>query len=226
MKKYIIAIDGPAGSGKSTIAKFLANELGFLYIDSGAMYRAVTLYMLERRLLKLADKKLKKHLQKIKIDFREVRGKGQGGRVCLGNKDVTSKIRSSSVSKYVSEVSALKIVREEMVKRQKEFGKHESIVMDGRDIGTQVFPHANLKIYLTAAVAERARRRKKDMKKLGEDDSLSELIRQIYARDAYDSTRKISPLAKAQDAIVVDSTELSVKGVLNKISLFVPHIKR
>ncbi|MBI1858621.1 MAG: (d)CMP kinase [Candidatus Melainabacteria bacterium] len=219
MKKYIIAIDGPAGSGKSTIAKFLANELGFLYIDSGAMYRAVTLYMLERRLLKLVDKKLKKHLQKIKIGF-------DNKLVYLGNEDVTDKIRSSQVNKYVSEVSARKVVRKEMVKRQKEFGKHESIVMDGRDIGTQVFPHANLKIYLTASVEERARRRKKDMKKLGEDDSLSELIRQIYARDAYDSTRKISPLAKAQDAIVLDSTELSIRDVLKKIGLFVPYIKR
>ncbi|MBI3309534.1 MAG: (d)CMP kinase [Candidatus Melainabacteria bacterium] len=219
MKKYIIAIDGPAGSGKSTIAKFLANELGFLYIDSGAMYRAVTLYMLERRLFKLVDKKLKKHLQKIKIGF-------DNKLVYLGNEDVTDKIRSSQVNKYVSEVSARKVVRKEMVKRQKEFGKHESIVMDGRDIGTQVFPHANLKIYLTASVEERARRRKKDMKKLGEDDSLSELIRQIYARDAYDSTRKISPLAKAQDAIVLDSTELSIRDVLKKIGLFVPYIKR
>ena len=159
---YQIAIDGPAGSGKSTIAKLLAKQFSFLYIDSGAMYRAITLYMINKKLLKKTSDELKKYLKKIKIIFKITHDKQH---VFLNDADVTHKIRSSEVNKSVSEVSSKKVIRQEMVKRQKEFAINNSIVMDGRDIGTNVFCDADLKIYLTASAKERARRRKKDLKK-------------------------------------------------------------
>jgi len=215
--KYKIAIDGPAGAGKSTIAKLLAKKLGFIYIDSGAMYRAVTLYMLRKELLKLGEKILLKNLKKLQIQF-----KNNGQTILLNNKNVSKNIRSSNVNKYVSEVSAMRVVRKEMVKRQKEFGRTTSVVMDGRDIGTVVFKDANLKVYLTASVEERAIRRKKDFKKLGENLTLDDLKKNIQARDDYDSFRKISPLSKAHDAIIIDTSKLTVDQVLNKIMLLVP----
>ncbi len=219
MKPYIIAIDGPAGSGKSTIAQLIAKNLNFLYIDSGAMYRAVTLYLIKKKLLKLPDKKLKQHLKNLKISFFKKAGKQL---VYLNNKDVSKKIRSTEVSKLVSEVSAKKIVREELVKRQQQFGFNNSIVMDGRDIGTAVFKDANLKIYLTASSYIRAKRRRKDLEQIAEKVDLKKLIKQIQDRDNYDSSRDMSPLCKPQDAIVIDSTKLSINQVLERINYFLP----
>lgn len=220
MKRYYqIAIDGPAGAGKSTVAQILAKKLGFIYIDSGAMYRAVTLYLIENKLIDLPVSKLKKHVKKIKIDFTN---KKNHQLIYLNKKNVSTSIRSSSVNKLVSEVSSKKVVREEMVKRQKDFAKYSSVVMDGRDIGTNVFKDANLKIYLTASSFIRAKRRKKDLKKLSESVSIKSLVKQINERDNYDSSRKISPLVKAQDAIVIDSSNLTIVDVLNKITVFLP----
>ena len=216
---YQIAIDGPAGSGKSTIAKLMAKRLGFLYIDSGAMYRAVTLYLLKNNLLKKSEHELKKHLKKIKINFLTKKEKQL---IFLNNKNVTKKIRTQRVNNLVSEVSAKKIIRQEMVKRQKQFAMKSSIVMDGRDIGTTVFPDANLKIYLTASAYIRAKRRRKDLRKIAESISMKELIKQILSRDNYDSSRAVSPLCKAQDAVVIDSTDITVEKVLEKISTFLP----
>ena len=216
---YQIAIDGPAGAGKSTVAKLLAKDIKFLYIDSGAMYRAVTLYFIQNNLMHKSEAILKQHLKKIKIDFLN---KKNHQIIYLNKKDVTGSIRSSSVNKFVSEVSSKKVVREEMVKRQKDFAKHNLVVMDGRDIGTNVFKDANLKIYLTASSLVRAKRRKKDLEKLSESVSIKNLIKQINDRDNYDSSRKISPLVKAQDAIVIDSSDLTVSSILNKISMFLP----
>ena len=210
LKNYQIAIDGPAGSGKSTIAKLLAKKLGFLYIDSGAMYRAVTLYLIKNNLLNKSEKIISTHLKKIKINFKE------------NNKDVSKQIRSSLVNKNVSEVSSKRNIRKEMVKRQREIAKNCSVVMDGRDIGTTVFPQAGLKIYLTASPYVRAVRRKKDLEKLSEKISIKELIQQIQNRDNLDSSRAISPLSKAQDAIVIDSTNLTIDSVLNQINQFFP----
>src|SRR3989338_2793438 len=140
MKKYYqIAIDGPAGAGKSTVAQILAKRLGFIYIDSGAMYRAVTLYLIENKLIDLPVSRLKKHVKKIKIDFISEKNHQL---IYLNKKNVSKSIRSSSVNKLVSEVSSKKVVREEMVRRQKEFAKYNSVVMDGRDIGTNVFKDA------------------------------------------------------------------------------------
>lgn len=216
---YQIAIDGPAGSGKSTIAKLLTRELGFLYIDSGAMYRAVTLYLTEKNLLNKSEKIIKNHLKKIKINFRENKN---GQAVILNNKDISKKIRSQIVNKSVSEVSVKKNIRQEMVKRQKKLAKDQFIVMDGRDIGTTVLPNAELKIYLTASPYIRAVRRKKDLTKLSEKISTTELIKQIQKRDNTDSSRTVSPLSKAHDAIVIDSTNLTISDVLKQISLLLP----
>lgn len=218
-QKYQIAIDGPAGSGKSTVAKLIAEMLGFLYIDSGAMYRAVTLYLIKKKLIDV--KELSKDLKKINIQFLN---KNKKQLVLLNGKNVTKEIRSSVVNRLVSEVSSKKIIRQEMVKRQKEFAINNSVVMDGRDIGTNVFCDADLKIYLTASASERARRRKKDLKRIGENTSLKDLIKEIQSRDNYDSTRSISPLCKAQDAVVIDSTDLNIGRVLNQINIFLPNI--
>ena len=218
-QKYQIAIDGPAGSGKSTVAKLIAEMLGFLYIDSGAMYRAVTLYLIKKKLIDV--KELSKDLKKINIQFLN---KNKKQLVLLNGKNVTKEIRSSVVNRLVSEVSSKKIIRQEMVKRQKEFAINNSVVMDGRDIGTNVFCDADLKIYLTASASERARRRKKDLKRIGENTSLKDLIKEIQDRDNYDSTRSISPLCKAQDAVVIYSTDLNIDGVLNQINIFLPII--
>ena len=218
-KNHQIAIDGPAGSGKSTIAKLLARKLKCLYIDSGAMYRAVTLYMIENNLLNKSENIITRHLKKIKITFRKNK-KEQA--VLLNNKDVSKKIRSLIVNKEVSKVSSKKNVREELVKRQREIAKNQFIVMDGRDIGTTVFPEADLKIYLTASPYIRAIRRKKDLENLSERISTNALIKQIQRRDDLDSSRMISPLSKAQDAIVIDTTNLTISNVLKLINSFLP----
>ena len=221
MKKfYQIAIDGPAGSGKSTIAKLIAKNLGFTYIDSGAMYRAVTLFLIKKKLLNKSDIGLSKSLKQIKINFLTKKNQEL---VFLNNKNVTDEIRKKKVSQLVSEVSSRKVVRKEMVRRQKEYGLKGSVVMDGRDIGTNVFSGANLKIYLTASSIIRAKRRKKDLEKLREKVRISELVKQIQDRDNYDSSRTISPLSKAQDAIVIDTGNLSIKEVLERIAYFLPN---
>lgn len=218
-RNYQIAIDGPAGSGKSTIAKLLAKKLGFLYIDSGAMYRAVTLYLTEKNFLTQSDNIITKHLKKITINFKENQNTQS---VILNNKDVSRKIRSQVINKNVSEISSKRNVRREMVKRQREIAQNISVVMDGRDIGTTVFPNANLKIYLTASSYIRAIRRKKDLEKLFEKITVAELVKEIQRRDNFDSSRKISPLLKAHDAIVIDSTDLTIDNLLEQIILFLP----
>lgn len=216
---YIVAIDGPAGSGKSTIAKLLAKKSRFLYIDSGAMYRAVTLYMIRKNLLACNESKIKANLKKIKIKFVNFKGNQI---IYLAGKNVTKAIRSSVVNKLVSEIANKSVIREEMVKQQRQYGFKNSIVMDGRDIGTNVFKDANLKIYLTASALIRAKRRLKDMAKLGEKVSLQQVRTQIINRDNYDSSRNLSPLCKSQDAVVIDSSNLSIQEVLEQIYLFLP----
>lgn len=217
-KTYKIAIDGPAGAGKSTIAKILAESLNFLYIDSGAMYRAVTLFLLKNKLLNRSEKEIGNNIKKIKIEFKS---KGKKQTVYLNDKNVTKEIRFKEITQNVSKVSAMKCVREEMVKRQQSFGKNSSIVMDGRDIGTAVFKSADLKIYLTASAKTRAERRKKDLDKLHEKSSIGYLIKDINRRDYLDSSREISPLSKANDSIVIDSSKLNIGEVVEKIKVFI-----
>ncbi len=217
---YQITIDGPAGSGKSTIAKLLAQKLSYIYIDSGAMYRATTLYFIKNNLLNKSEKAINAHLKKIKIRFKKNRNNYS---VILNNKDVSKEIRTALVNQNVSEVSSKKTIRTELVKRQREIAANCPVVMDGRDIGTTVFPDANLKIYLTASVYIRVNRRRKDLLELSETVSIKELIKQIQQRDNLDSSRKISPLSKAQDAIVIDTSGLTINNVLEEINLFLPN---
>lgn len=206
MKKIIIAIDGPAGSGKSTTARLLAEKLGYVYIDTGAMYRAVTLYWLERE-LPLQDQIVCNLLKEITISFQNVDGIM---RIFLNGLDVTEKIRLPEVTNFVSPISAIKCVREFLVSEQQKLGANGGVVMDGRDIGTVVFPNAELKIYLVASVEERVRRRLLELKQKGIEITPEEVRRQIVERDRIDSTRQHSPLRKAQDAIEVDTTNLTI----------------
>ena len=193
MKKIIIAIDGPAGAGKSTIAKKVAASLGYAYIDTGAMYRAVTLSCLTAG-LSLTESAATQMAQGIKISFRYEDGRNQ---VYLNDHEVTDAIRSLEVSRNVSQVSAYGGVRTAMVAQQRKMGKNGGIVMDGRDIGTVVFPHAQLKVFLTASVEE--------------------LKKRISERDRLDETRAISPLKKANDAVLIDSTQMSIQEVTETI---------
>ena len=197
----IIAIDGPAGAGKSTISKLIANRLGIMYIDTGAMYRAVTYYFLQND-VKFDDKdEIKSSLDKIDIDF-------DGDKVYLCNQDVTSQIRSKIVNENVSDVSAIDVVREKMVDMQRLMSKKKSVLLDGRDIGTVVFPSADYKFYLTASVDVRAKRRYLEEQNKGNINiSIEEIKKSIENRDYIDSNRKITPLKKADDAVEIDTSD-------------------
>ncbi len=217
-KNIVIAIDGPAGAGKSTIAKIIAKTLGILYIDSGAMYRAATYYLIKENLIKTSEEKIKSALKKIEIIFKFT---NKEQHIFLNKKDVTSKIRTQEINKNVSYVASLSCVRKKLVEMQKNLGKNNSLIMDGRDIGTEVFKNANLKIYLTASSNERAKRRKKELDLTSEKISLNELIKDINRRDNLDSSRKLSPLSKANDAIVIDCTQMNIEEVVESILFFV-----
>lgn len=209
----IIAIDGPAGSGKSTTAKLLAQRLGYKYIDTGAMYRAVTLHWL-RKNLPLDENVVCNLLPAITIDFHYVNG---SLRTFLNGEDVSEEIRLPEVTKFVSPISTYKCVREFLVAQQRKIGSEGGIVMDGRDIGTVVFPNAELKVYLIASVDERTRRRLLELQQKGVDISPEEVRKQIVERDIIDSTREHSPLRKATDAIEIDTTNLTIEEQVEKI---------
>jgi cytidylate kinase len=213
LKQLIIAIDGPAGAGKSTVAKKVAARLGYAYIDTGAMYRAVTNEYLKSG-KPFSDSFVTGLAEQIHITF----AYGQGiNHVYVNGEEVTEAIRSLPVSRNVSAVSAVEGVRTAMVAQQREIGSKGGVVMDGRDIGTVVFPHADLKVFLTASVEERARRRYLELKQKGEDVSLEDLKKRIAERDHLDETRAISPLKCADDAYFLDSTNLSIEEVTDKI---------
>ncbi|HCM88674.1 MULTISPECIES: (d)CMP kinase [Vagococcus] len=215
MKKSIqIAIDGPASAGKSTVAKILAKKRGFIYCDTGAMYRALTLAALENKVDLDSEKELSELLSRIVIDFKQ---KNDGQHVYLNQKDVTNEIRVNEVTNAVSKVSAYKTIREEMVNRQQEITSSNSIVMDGRDIGTVVLPNADLKMFLVASVEERAERRYKENLSKGIKTDFEILKKEIADRDHYDSNRKNSPLVQAQDAILVDTSGLTIQEVVQEI---------
>lgn len=210
-----IAIDGPAGAGKSTIAQLVAKHLGLRYVDTGAMYRAVTLEAL-RRGVDTADEE---GLVRVatSIDLNIVFQGEQGNLVYLNGEDVTGLIRQPDVTAHVSEVSKHKKVREFIVALQDQIGRQGSVVMDGRDIGTVVMPDADWKIFLQATVEERAKRRASELEQRGLSVDLEELREQIRRRDHLDSTRENSPLRKADDAMEVDTTSLSVAEVVHKL---------
>lgn len=215
MKKINIAIDGYSSCGKSTLAKGLAKALGYTYIDSGAMYRAVALYALRHGWMNetsIDEEALKKHLHEIHISFEP---NSQGGQdIYLNGENIEKEIRSLEVANAASRVSTLKFVREELVRRQQQMGKDKGVVMDGRDIGTVVFPDAELKIFLTASPEIRAQRRFDEMKSKGENPSYEEVLSNVRERDYRDTNRSESPLRKADDAIELDNSNLSIEGQL------------
>lgn len=203
----IVAIDGPAASGKSTSAKLLAKELGFLYLDTGAMYRCVSWAVIKDEIDLSNDRQLLNFLKIFKIDLKNT---GNRSSFYVNNKDVTDLIRKSNISQRVSEVSAIPDIRDFMVDIQRNYAKSENCVMEGRDIGTVVFPKAEVKFFIIASDEVRAKRRKLELESLGEKKSLSELIDEIRRRDDFDSNRGHSPLKKAFDAIEIDTTDLSI----------------
>ena len=213
-KQIQIAIDGPAAAGKSTIAKKTAELLGYTYIDTGAMYRAITYKAIQLNIDLQDGKKLTSLLNDTKI---ELKPSAKGQLVYLDGEEVTDPIRSKEVTAAVSIVAAHADLREEMVRRQLEMGKDGSIVMDGRDIGTHVLTNAELKIFMSASVEERAKRRFLENQKRGISSSLEELIEEIALRDKLDSEREASPLIQAEDAIFIDTTFLSIEEVSEKI---------
>lgn len=211
---FIVAIDGPAGVGKGTIANLVAEKFGFLNVDTGAMYRSVTLAMLRQNIGIDEEEKIEKLLSEITIELKEENGKEI---VLLNGEDVSEAIRSKEVNAFISGVSALKIVRSKMVVLQRKLAEGQKVVMEGRDIGSTVFPNADVKIYLDATVEERANRRLRQNKEKGIEMSYEEVLESVKKRDLIDSTREVSPLRKADDAILIDCTELSQDELSNKV---------
>jgi cytidylate kinase len=206
MKKIVVAIDGHSSCGKSTLAKALAKELTYIYVDSGAMYRACTLYFLDNNVdIKDIDA-VQSALQHIHISFQV---NEQGNQTYLNGQNVEEEIRGMRVSQNVSAVAAIPEVRRAMVKIQHKLGEEKGVVMDGRDIGTVVFPNAELKIFLTASIKERTRRRYEELKVKNPDITQEEVQQNLQHRDHIDSTRADSPLKQAEDAVLIDNTKLS-----------------
>ena len=211
-KNIVVAIDGYSSCGKSTLAKALAKKLHFIYIDSGAMYRAVTLYFLRNSIDLENESQVKNALEEIDLNFHS---KDYNSHILLNGEDVSDEIRQMHISENVSAVSAIKEVRAAMVKQQQKMGKSKNIVMDGRDIGTTVFPHAQIKLFMTADPKIRAERRYKELIAKGEKVTLEEIFENLAHRDYLDTTRKESPLTRAEDAIILDNTELTETDQLN-----------
>lgn len=208
MKKIVIAIDGFSSCGKSTMAKALARSINYLYFDSGAMYRAVALYCLQNGLIengKIDTEKLHANLGNIKITF-AADPETKNSNTLLNGTNVEHEIRSMEVSKMVSQVAALDFVRTEMVAQQRHMGLQKGIVMDGRDIGTTVFPDAELKIFVTASAEVRAQRRYDELKARGDNPNFEEILENVQQRDHLDQTREVSPLKKADDALLLDNS--------------------
>ena len=212
MKKITIAIDGHSSCGKSTMAKDLARRIGYVYIDTGAMYRAVTLFAMRHNLIangQVNAAKLQEEMGNIHISLR-LNPETQRPDTYLNGECVEREIRTMEVSRHVSLIAALPFVRSAMVEMQREMGKEKGVVMDGRDIGTVVFPHAELKIFVTASAEVRAQRRYDELTAKGEKCNYEEILENVKERDRIDSTREISPLRQAEDAIVLDNTHMTI----------------
>ena len=210
----IIAIDGPAASGKSTTAIGVAKCLGITYLDTGAMYRAVTFGLIENDIKFEDSSELDNYLKQIKLKLSETK---TGVILNLDGRNISKEIRSSKVTENVSEVSALKSVRDSMVLIQRKMAKKNDCILEGRDIGTVVFPDADFKFFLIADENVRAKRRQNDLKKMGEQKSIDNVTRDIIKRDYKDSTRKHSPLIKSENAIIIDTSNLGINKVIDKI---------
>ncbi|MEN8789120.1 MAG: (d)CMP kinase [Flavobacteriaceae bacterium] len=219
MSKITIAIDGFSSTGKSTVARQLANALEYIYVDSGAMYRAVTLYAIRNELFDEADPALKRlvaQLPEIHLSFVFDPELG-ASEICMNGEKIEKDIRSMEVSDRVSQVAVVREIREKLVELQQDVGKNKGIVMDGRDIGTVVFPDAELKIFITASPDVRARRRYRELIGRGEQVSYEEVLKNIRERDYIDSHREFSPLKKAEDAIEIDNSELGLEEQFEKV---------
>lgn len=212
---FIVAIDGTAGTGKGTIADIIAKKYGFLNVDTGAMFRCVTLMMLKKSVSVDEEDKIKELLEKIQIEFKEENGEQL---VFLNGIDVTKEIRTQEVNDIISEVSKIKIVRQKLLELQRNLAQGQNVVMEGRDIGTTVFPNANVKIFLDASPEERARRRVRQNEEKGIVCSYEEVLESVKNRDKIDSTRELSPLKKADDAIYIDGTNLNVHELEAKVT--------
>ncbi|VTX86054.1 (d)CMP kinase [Fusobacterium periodonticum] len=211
MNNLIVAIDGPAGSGKSTIAKLLAKKYDLTYIDTGAMYRMITLYLLENN-IDISDlKEVERILNTVNLDM-------QGDKFYLDNVDVSTKIREKRINDNVSKVASIKIVRSNLVDLQRKISNNKDVILDGRDVGTVIFPNAQVKIFLIASPEERARRRYNEFLEKKTEITYDEVLKSIKERDHIDSTRDESPFVKADDAIELDSTNLTIEDVINFIS--------
>ena len=219
MSKITIAIDGFSSTGKSTIAKQLAKKLAYSYVDSGAMYRAVTLYAMNNNFITESDfnkELLIEDLNKINLEFKFNSLVGYG-EIYLNGKNVEHEIRTLEVSKLVSKVAEISEVRKKLVEQQQLMGKNKGVIMDGRDIGTVVFPNAELKIFMNASAEKRAKRRYNELIKRGDNVSYNEILKNVEYRDHIDSTRDDSPLKKADNAIEIDNSNLTLDEQFNKI---------
>ncbi|KYG79962.1 cytidylate kinase [Roseivirga seohaensis] len=216
MKKINIAIDGFSGCGKSSTAKEVAKRLAYKFIDSGAMYRAVTLYMLQNKVDIKDEAQVMSALEAISIDFRHNPQTGKS-ETFLNGAYVEEEIRKMYVSEFVSPVAAIKAVRVAMVAQQQEMGKYRGVVMDGRDIASVVFPDAELKIFMKASDEARAKRRQAELEEKGEEASLEEIVKNFRERDLQDSNRKESPLIQVPEAIVIDTSHLEFEDQVNKV---------
>ena len=204
---FVVAIDGPAGSGKGTVTKLVGEKLGLVYIDTGATFRCVALDMLQKNIKIEEENKIEDMLEKIDIDMKK------DGKIFLNGEEVTTRIRENDVNEFVSQISTLKIVRNKLLKIQRNIADGKNVIMEGRDIGTVVFPDADVKIYLDASAEERANRRVKQNEEKGIETSYEEVLKNIIDRDKRDSTREIAPLKKSEDAIYIDSTNMTIEEV-------------
>ena len=222
MSFFSIAIDGPAGAGKSTIAKKLAKKLSYIYVDTGAMYRALALYFITNDIESFEQDKIEKACQDINVSIEYKDGEQI---VLLNGKNVNHLIRTEEVGKMASAISVYKKVRLKLVELQQNLAKQSNVVMDGRDIGTYVLPKANLKIYLTASANERARRRWAQLKEKGIDSDINMIEKDINERDKQDMNREFAPLKQADEAIYLDSSNLTIDEVVQKILAYYQEIK-
>ena len=212
----IIAIDGPAGTGKSTVARKLAKEIGFIYFDTGALYRALTWKILEMEIPYEDEKALAKALESFSFCIRIIE---EENHYFIGEKDVTKVIRSQEVTRFVSQIAALQVVREALKPLQSDFAKHQDVIFEGRDLGTVLFPHADLKFFLTADPLVRAQRRFLELIEAFPERTFSyeKILKEIEERDAYDSNRKCAPLKRAEDAILIETSHRSVQEILDQL---------
>lgn len=211
---YNVAIDGPAGAGKSTIAKLVAKEKGYIYVDTGAMYRGLAIHFLDKG---IQPQETEKVIEACKDAEVTIAYEDAVQHVYLNGKDISSRLRNEEVGNMASVTSAIQEVRKKLLELQQNLAKTQNVIMDGRDIGTCVLPHADVKVYLTASVETRAKRRYQELQEKGEDCNLEEIAHDIEERDRRDMTREIAPLKQAEDAVLVDSSDMTIAEVVKTI---------